>query len=141
MRGRLRQIDRQLGKHPLDRLDLAQQGFARLSIQVAKVGRDQEMTLRFGRGAKRDLKEANRLLPGALPASFRDIARDGDGCTAKLSSHHTVIGTGEALGANVDRHRELARALPDYKASEIMHARRVRSSRTKMRTLATPVLA
>src|SRR6476620_2058128 len=130
MRGRLRQIDRQLGKHPLDRLDLAQQGFARLSIQVAKVGRDQEMTLRFGRGAKRDLKEANRLLPGALPASFRDVARDGDGCTAKLSSHHTVIGTGKLL---VRRSIATAnsRALPDCKASEIMHARRVRSSRTK----------
>jgi hypothetical protein len=95
------------------------------------------MAFRYGRGAERDLKEPYRLFARTLSAALSDVRRDRDRGSAKLSSHHAMIGSRKALRREVDRYRELSRTLPNSKPSEIVHAKRVRSSRGRVRTLAT----
>src|SRR3954453_6590413 len=141
MLGRLRQIRCELREHSLDGLDLTQQGFARLRLERPEVGRDHEVTLGFGCGAQRNLKEPYGFFPRAFPAALCDVCRNRDRGPTKLPAHYTMICARKALRANVYRHRELPRTLANCQSSEIVHAKRVRSARRRRRTLATLVSA
>jgi hypothetical protein len=90
-------------------------------MDVSQIGREKKVALGFGRRAPGDFEESQRLLRRVLTTSFGDVRCDRECGSTKLTRNDPSIGARERSREPIDREEELARALPDLQAPEVMH--------------------
>ena len=96
---------------------------SRLGGQIAEIGRNVQVALRFQRRRRGDLEETDDLLARALSAALRDVRRNGERRSTKLSGDHPMIRARKPSRQLAREDRERPCALPDVKPSKIVHAR------------------